>query len=206
MTLWTAVCLADDLPVGVVIPAECGDAEIAVWRSASGQVSAWTDRCPHRGMRLSHGFVRGETLNCIYHGWTYGTDGGCKRIPAHPSLVPPAVIRATAFAYVQAQGLVWVAPMATETAPPDLEDMLPVRSLVVEANATRLGELLPDFGPQHGPMWRGPLSDLPLGLLVQPLINDRTRVFVLVGDRTQAVAASRWIEGLRRLIVKGVMT
>ena len=72
------------------------EAELAVWRSASGRIAAWRDRCPHRGMRLSHGFVRGESLNCIYHGWTYGADGACRRIPAHPEVVPPATIRADA--------------------------------------------------------------------------------------------------------------
>ena len=80
---WTAVCIAADLPAKVVMPSVCDGTDIAVWRSASGQLAAWADRCPHRGMRLSHGFVRGEALNCIYHGWTYGADGGCTRIPAH---------------------------------------------------------------------------------------------------------------------------
>jgi len=40
------------------------DLDIAVWRSVSGVVNAWENRCPHRGMRLSHGFVRGESLAC----------------------------------------------------------------------------------------------------------------------------------------------
>ncbi len=35
------------------------------------------DRCPHRGVPLSHG--RREfpgTISCAYHGWTFGTDDG----------------------------------------------------------------------------------------------------------------------------------
>jgi nitrite reductase/ring-hydroxylating ferredoxin subunit len=194
---WTAVSLASDLPERVVMAAQCGDAEIAVWRSASGQLAAWADRCPHRGMRLSHGFVRGEALNCIYHGWTYGADGGCKRIPAHPDLVPPATIKAVRFACVQAQGLVWVAPLGTDAPLPDLDRLSPVRSLAVDAAADRLAAVLPDVASGQGPLWRGNTAAGQVGLLVQPLGARRCLVHLLVRDASQFIAASRWIEGVR---------
>ena len=38
----------------------------------------------HRGTRLSLGRVDGCTLQCPYHGWVYGADGQCVRIPALP--------------------------------------------------------------------------------------------------------------------------
>ena len=58
-------------------------------RSSSGATRpalphVWEDRCPHRGMRLSMGFVRSDRIACLYHGWQYGTDGHCLYIPAHP--------------------------------------------------------------------------------------------------------------------------
>jgi phenylpropionate dioxygenase-like ring-hydroxylating dioxygenase large terminal subunit len=46
---------------------------VVVWRGADGSVRAWPDRCPHRGMRLSFGFVRRNALVCIYHGWSFGS-------------------------------------------------------------------------------------------------------------------------------------
>ena len=197
---WTAVCIADDLPAMVVLPSVCEGADIAVWRSATGQLAAWADRCPHRGMRLSHGFVRGETLNCIYHGWTYGADGGCTRIPAHPALVPPATIKAVRFACVQAQGLVWVAPLGTDAPLPDLGGLIPVRSLVVEVSVDKLARELPGFAPDSGPVWRGGHG----GLVVQPVVGSRCRVHVLVADRVQAQAASDWIEGVRTAVEQGI--
>ncbi|MGO7733734.1 Rieske 2Fe-2S domain-containing protein, partial [Rhizobium johnstonii] len=69
---WTPVALSRDFPFGTVMPAWTSAGSIALWRSASVRISASADRCPHRGMRLSHGFVRGEALSCIYHGWIYG--------------------------------------------------------------------------------------------------------------------------------------
>ena len=197
---WTAVCIAADLPAKVVMPSVCDGTEIAVWRSASGQLAAWADRCPHRGMRLSHGFVRGEALNCIYHGWTYGADGGCTRIPAHPDLVPPATIRAVRFACLQAQGLVWVAALGCELPLPDLRGLIPVRSLVVEGSAETLAQELPDFTTTTRPLWRGGYG----GLLVQGMPGGRARVHVLVRDRADAKAASDWIEVLRTQVEQGV--
>ena len=94
---WTPVALARDLPPLGVLPVCVDGIDMALWRSATGRLAAWADRCPHRGMRLSHGFVRGETLACIYHGWVYGEDGACRHIPAHPAMVPPATIRTEAF-------------------------------------------------------------------------------------------------------------
>ena len=63
-----AVGLSKDLPNGRVMRAIVGEQDLVVWRSKSGVLSAWDNRCPHRGMRLSHGFVRGEALACVYHG------------------------------------------------------------------------------------------------------------------------------------------
>ena len=106
---WWPVGLSRDLGPGQVMAAMVPVADLAVWRAMSGRVAAWTDRCPHRGMRLSHGFVRGEALACLYHGWSYDGAGQCTRIPAHPDLVPPAAIRVAGFAVAEAAGMIWVA-------------------------------------------------------------------------------------------------
>lgn len=70
---------------------------LAVWRGETGGVQIWEDRCPHRGMRLSFGFVRNNRLACLYHGWEYQQGGQCSRIPAHPDLEPPKTICAKTF-------------------------------------------------------------------------------------------------------------
>jgi phenylpropionate dioxygenase-like ring-hydroxylating dioxygenase large terminal subunit len=131
---WVAVGLSSDLRWGMAMPACIDDVDLAIWRTASGDVHAWGDRCPHRGMRLSQGFVRGETLSCIYHGWQYGNDGGCTYIPAHPKLIPPKSICATTYGCQDGDGLIWVAPKATTSAPPSLPDVVPVRSVPIQAS------------------------------------------------------------------------
>jgi nitrite reductase/ring-hydroxylating ferredoxin subunit len=46
------------------------------------EVAVLSGRCSHLGARLTNGFVKGDRLVCPLHGWEYGTDGICKRIPA----------------------------------------------------------------------------------------------------------------------------
>ena len=71
------------------------------------QPHVWEDRCPHRGMRLSYGYVRADRIACLYHGWQYGTDGHCLRIPAHPEIKPPPSIMVWRHSCREALGLIF---------------------------------------------------------------------------------------------------
>ena len=89
---WHAVALSNDVEPGSSNGTHLFGEEIVVWRDGAGVPHVWVDRCPHRGMRLSYGYVRADRIACLYHGWQYGTDGRCLRIPAHPDIEPPASI------------------------------------------------------------------------------------------------------------------
>lgn len=47
-----------------------------------GALRVFHDVCPHRFARLSDGRVVGSNIECPYHGWQFGSDGGCAFIPA----------------------------------------------------------------------------------------------------------------------------
>lgn len=81
---------------------------LVAWRSEGGRIGVWSDRCPHRGMRLAFGAVQNDNLICAYHGWTFGSDGYCKKIPAHPGNEPSRAARARIYPAVEADGYVWV--------------------------------------------------------------------------------------------------
>ena len=59
---------------------------VVVGRTPKGEPFALRDICPHRLVPLSAGQqleTDGEwTLQCPYHGWRFGTDGGCKLMPS----------------------------------------------------------------------------------------------------------------------------
>ncbi|RUM22111.1 Rieske (2Fe-2S) protein [Rhizobium vallis] len=195
---WMPVALSDDLPPATVIPASTPAWSIALWRSQSGCVSAASDRCPHRGMRLSQGFVRGEALSCIYHGWSYSPAGECVRIPAHPDLVPPETIRVAVQRIEESDGIVWVAIGEPAMPPPRLGHLSPIRSLTINAEIEAIEAAA---GGKAGADGLIQLVDCPWVRLLPMAQIGCTLIHVLVErDRNVAdrVTASRIAEAVRR--------
>lgn len=152
---WTPLALARDIPPGAAAGAVLDGAEIVLWRDATGAIHAWEDRCPHRGMKLSFGFVKGDRLACLYHGWEYDGGGRCRHIPAHPELDVPASIRTNAHAAAEALGLVFVHVAAGPDLPPPPTDpgdpVTPLRSLFLDADAEEVAAALARGLPGLGP-------------------------------------------------------
>lgn len=193
---WTPVALTRDLPPLGVMPVCVDGLDVALWRSASGRLAAWSDRCPHRGMRLSHGFVRGEALSCIYHGWSYGSEGHCLRIPAHPDLAPPEAIRVPMFQVTEGNGVIWVASQTPNGAHPAVEGSA-LRSLTVDA---AIDWAAAGFSVAHG-IARGHLSGVAVTILVQPLPQGRFALHALAESTASPAAlteVSRGLEAMRR--------
>ncbi len=133
--VWIPVALSRDLPTGVTRAVIVEGQEVVAWRGSAGAVQVWEDRCPHRGMRLSFGFVRENALNCLYHGWQYDAGSRCLKIPAHPDLAVPPTIRANAYAATEAAGMIWTRFDDAADAMPEVEAWTPVASLAVMADA-----------------------------------------------------------------------
>jgi nitrite reductase (NADH) small subunit len=49
---------------------------IAVFRTASDEVFAMNDRCPHKGGPLSEGIVHGASVTCPLHNWVFSLETG----------------------------------------------------------------------------------------------------------------------------------
>ncbi|PKA44884.1 Rieske (2Fe-2S) protein (plasmid) [Rhizobium sullae] len=198
---WTPVALSADLPAGTVMPARTPAGPIALWRSQSGRVAASTDRCPHRGMRLSYGFVRGEALSCIYHGWSYAQTGNCLRIPAHPGLTPPETIRVETQQVEESDGIIWVTAGQLAAEPPRLEGLAPLRSLVAHAGVVAVEAAASAKAVPEGLVWQ-PQNSETIRLLLVPQDSDQTLIHVLLDNGSSLsarIAASRAAETLRRM-------
>ncbi|MDC9811279.1 Rieske (2Fe-2S) protein [Rhizobium binxianense] len=197
---WTPVALSRDLPAGTAMPARTALGSIALWRSASGRISASADRCPHRGMRLSHGFVRGEALSCIYHGWSYDRAGHCLRIPAHPGLAPPETIRVATHDVEEAGNVIWVATGAPASKPPRLDGLVPLRSLTAFAGIAAIEAAAGTKASPDG-IVEIDASTGTICLLLSAQEDGQTLIHVLLkADNGPAagVGASRAAESLRR--------
>ena len=140
--MWIPIALSRDVPAGVTRAVVLDDRELVVWRTEGGAVQVWEDRCPHRGMRLSFGFVRGEALNCLYHGWQYGASGSCQKIPAHPDLTVPPTIRANAYTSAETGGFILVSFDAEPGLAPVLLAGQPIASLAIATTAETVTSLV----------------------------------------------------------------
>ena len=93
---------------------------VVLYRSADGSVVAAPDRCPHREAPLSKGTVQDGCLVCPYHGWTFGDDGRCVRVPSAAEHVPaPPRAHLTTYGCAERYGLVWVCLGSTAADSPE---------------------------------------------------------------------------------------
>ena len=94
---------------------------IALFRTEAGKVAAIADRCPHRGAPMTTGQVRGEALECGYHGLTFDGAGKCVRVPGRDSV--PGAFSTRAYPVVEKWRFVFIwmgdPAMADETLIPD---------------------------------------------------------------------------------------
>ena len=55
--------------------------EIAIFRTASDEVFALENRCPHKGGPLADGIVHGRKVACPLHNWNIQLEDGCAVAP-----------------------------------------------------------------------------------------------------------------------------
>eukprot|EP01080_Neovahlkampfia_damariscottae_P000773 gene773-9023_t len=70
--------ITKDKPQGITLLEE----PLVLYRDSNGKVICAQDLCPHRSAKLSLGNMRDGNLECQYHGWQFGADGNCKRVPS----------------------------------------------------------------------------------------------------------------------------
>ncbi|PSM47036.1 3-chlorobenzoate-3,4-dioxygenase [Chroococcidiopsis sp. CCALA 051] len=94
---------------------------IAIYRGDDGKVYALEDRCPHRQVKLSHGRVIDNNIECAYHGWRIAGNGECVAVPylAANQKLPNCKIRH--YPIREQDGFVWLFPgdrnLATQLQP-----------------------------------------------------------------------------------------
>lgn len=106
---WYVVARSSEIthqPVGVTLWQQA----IALYRDRTGKVHALEDRCPHRQVKLSHGQVIGDELECAYHGWRFNSAGECAAVPylAANQKLPSCKIRR--YPIKEQDGFIWLFP------------------------------------------------------------------------------------------------
>ncbi|MDF2371534.1 MAG: Rieske (2Fe-2S) protein [Rhizobiaceae bacterium] len=183
---------------------------LAVWRGENGAIQVWEDRCPHRGMRLSFGFVEGNSLTCLYHGWNYRQNGQCSSIPAHPDLDPPGTICTKSFVTRCHRGTVFanLAPEPVSGFPSvDEAGWMPVRSVYLNVPEKRVreyilagqGTLGPGFTQTEFDNYEsGPDAGDRTAIAIQPIDDNHCAIHVTRSGRDTDIYAS--LKLARRLV------
>jgi len=106
---WYVAGLAHEFQVQRLQGQVIAEKPLVMWRTATGSVVAFDERCCHKRMPLSQGrLVEGGLLECAYHGLCYDATGRCVRVPSHPDGHIPPAARLRAFPVLEQDGLVWV--------------------------------------------------------------------------------------------------
>ncbi len=79
---------------------------VLLFRSISGAATVLAGLCVHRFMPLVKGVRTGDSIECAYHGMTFGSDGACTRGPAGVTASGGARIKR--YAVIEQGPLVWV--------------------------------------------------------------------------------------------------
>jgi nitrite reductase/ring-hydroxylating ferredoxin subunit len=72
---WFPLCPAKSLQKKQAKSFTILNQRIVLFRTELGVLSALDSFCPHMGADLGNGVVKGEKLQCLFHGWKFETDG-----------------------------------------------------------------------------------------------------------------------------------
>src|SRR5436305_1741379 len=79
---WLPVAVSHGVKPGTARPLRAMGEDLTLYRGESGQAHLVSGRCAHRRTVLHTGWVQGEEIRCIYHGWKYAGSGQCTEAPA----------------------------------------------------------------------------------------------------------------------------
>jgi vanillate O-demethylase monooxygenase subunit len=79
---------------------------VVLYRRMDDSVTALEDRCAHRLMPLSFGFIENDNVTCGYHGMSFDSSGKCVRIPGQEKIPGAACVKS--FPVAEKHKLVWI--------------------------------------------------------------------------------------------------
>lgn len=184
--LWYFGALSSELDGGRLTRKIILGDPVMLGRTPSGEVFALRDICPHRGVPLSAGKMKGDTVECPYHGWRFKADGQCTHIPSlvEGQEMDVARIRVRNYPISEANGLIWVympedgeRVVTPSMPPPQLPLPANARPVMVESQPFPCEvdhAVVGLMDPAHGPFvhsswwWRGKTKAYPKAKVYAP--------------------------------------
>jgi len=105
---WYLICPASEVKDQIITKTLQGQ-KIILFRGKDGKLVALEDRCCHRNVQLSLGYLREGRAVCAYHGWEYDNDGKCVLIPSQlPENKIPPTAKINSYPVQEFNRWVWV--------------------------------------------------------------------------------------------------
>lgn len=79
---WLAVHRSEDIAKGEAKPIRIMNEDFTLYRGESGRVQVIDSACPHRWAPMHLGWIEGDDIRCVYHGWKFDCSGRCIEQPA----------------------------------------------------------------------------------------------------------------------------
>ncbi len=98
--------------------------DFVLFRDDSGTARCLSSVCVHRGGSLAHGKIKGDCIECPYHGWQFNGEGHCTRVPSMgPEAKIPGRARVDAYPTKERYGLVFafLGDLPEEERPPIMD-------------------------------------------------------------------------------------
>ncbi|EST35959.1 hypothetical protein N566_16910 [Streptomycetaceae bacterium MP113-05] len=107
--LWYPIAISSDVtdkkPKGIRRLGE----EIVLWRDIDGKVVVQGARCPHKGAWLGDGRMKGNAIECPYHGFLFNSEGKCTLTPAMGRDAKiPGSLKIPTYSVQEKHGLIWM--------------------------------------------------------------------------------------------------
>lgn len=89
-----------------LLPRDILGEPVLFYRTEEGAPVALAGICPHRAFPLARGHLVGDAIQCGYHGFIFGADGGCKHVPSQQGIPQKSALRR--YPLVERGNLIWI--------------------------------------------------------------------------------------------------
>lgn len=103
---WYVAAWAQEIQAGTLFHRKLLDESVLLFRDSNNVAHALANRCPHRFAPLHLGKLKGDSVQCGYHGLEFNAEGQCVFNP-HSERVPPTA-RVKSYPCIERHGAIWL--------------------------------------------------------------------------------------------------
>jgi phenylpropionate dioxygenase-like ring-hydroxylating dioxygenase large terminal subunit len=82
INFWYPMATAEELTADKPLKVRALGRDLVVFRDEAGKAACLSNTCTHRGGSLADGKIKGDCIECPYHGWQFDASGNVQRLPS----------------------------------------------------------------------------------------------------------------------------